>query len=163
MKTISKLLSLALACVLTFGCATTAFAAESNPEDVNNNEYTVVEQEIPVVFEGTGDEGNASIVPMAQGDQEDFRLGSIGYLSNCGRTPKFKCWVTGGSSSTQVMFRFKTGGGVNYGPFGPVTADGSEALYKSFIVFDSDDAWEFTAFVSSGPNNGNLVCHVQQY
>ena len=162
MKAISKLLSVALACVLTLGCASTAFAAESNPEEVNQ-EYTVVEQEIPVVFEGSVGESDYGIVPMVQGDQEDFRLGSIGYLSDCGNFPKFKCWVTGGTSATKVMFNFKTGGGVDYGPFGPVNADGSNYLDKPFAVFDGEGAWEFTAYVSSGPNNGNLVCHVQQY
>ena len=166
MKAISKILSLALVGVITLGGATIAFADEPKADattefvsETDNNEFTIVEQEVPVVVE-SNDEG---IAPMKQGDEIKFSLGSIGYMSNCGRTPKFRCWVTGGTSSTKVMFRFKTGGGVNYGPFGSVNADGSNYLDKPFIVFDSNDAWEFTAFVSSGPNNGNLVCHVQQY
>ena len=162
MKAISKILSIALAFVVAFSCATTAFAAEFTTEDINN-EFNIVEQQIPVVFEGTISRGNTSIIPMAITDQVNFQLGSIGYLSNCGFTPKFKCWVTGGTSETKVMFNFKTGGGWNWGPFGPVKADGSSYLDKPFHVLDKNDAWEFTAFVSSGPNNGNLVCHVLQY
>lgn len=166
MKTISKILSLALVGIMTLGCATTAFAAESKVEsstvaasETDNSEFTIVEQEIPVVVETS----DSSIVPMKQGEQADFQLGSVGYMSNCGFTPKFKCWVTGGSSNTKVMFEFITGGSQKYGPFGPVNGDGSNYLDKPFVVFNSTGAWQFKAYVSSGPNNGNLVCHVQQY
>lgn len=106
---------------------------------------------------------NEIVIPLSQNDQVNFKLGSIGYMSNCGNTPKFKCWVTGGSSSTQVKFSFKTGGGVSYGPYGPVNADGSTYLDKPFVVFNGSGVWQFTATVASGTNNGNLVCHVLQY
>lgn len=159
-RTITKVLSLALACVMMLGCATTAFAAEATPDPEKvNAEFSVVEQEIPVVVEGS----ESGIVPMTQGDQVNFRLGSVGYMSNCGNMPKFKCWVTGGSSSTKVMFEFVTGGDVKYGPFGPVNADGSNYLDKPFVVFNGSGVWQFKAYVSSGENNGNLVCHVLQY
>ena len=166
MKAISKILSLALVGVMTLGCATTAFAAEPKADattevvsEADNNEFTIVEQEVPVVVE-SNDEG---IVPMKQGDEITFPLGSVGYMSNCGFTPKFKCWVTGGSADTKVMFEFVTGGSQKYGHFGPVNGNGSNYLDKPFVVFNSTGAWQFKAYVSSGPNNGNLVCHVQQY
>lgn len=156
MKT--KILSLALACMMLLGCATTAFAAEPDPAEFDNTQYTVVE-EAPVVPEGATE----IVVPIAQNDRVDFKLGNIGYMSNCGNMPKFKCWVTGGSSSTQVKFEFVTGGGVSYGPFGPVKADGSNYLDKPFVVFNGSGVWQFKATVTSGNNNGNLVCHVLQY
>ena len=156
MKT--KILSLALACFMLLGSYTTAFAAETTNTEYDNTQFTVVEEK-PIAADGVTE----FIMPLAQNDRQDFSLGSIGYMSNCGNTPKFKCWVTGGSSSTQVKFSFKTGGGVSYGPFGPVKADGSNYLNKSFIVANGSGVWQFTATVTSGNNNGNLVCHVVQY
>lgn len=158
MKKLSKVLSLALACVMLLGCATTAFAAEATetePTAVAGDENL---QDIPVVIEGS-----ATVSPLQQNDQVNFALGSIGYMSNCGNAPKFKCWVTGGDANTQVKFEFVTGGGVSYGPFGPVKADGSNYLDKPFVVFNGSGVWQFKAYVSSGTNNGNLVCHVLQY
>ena len=155
----TKILSLAIACIMLLGCATTAFAAETdNSFKADNTQFEIVE-ETPVVPAGA----NEIIIPLSQNDQADFKLGSVGYMSNCGFSPKFKCWVTGGSSSTQVKFSFKTGGGVSYGPFGPVKADGSNYLNKPFTVFNSNGVWQFTATVTSGENNGNLYCHVLQY
>ena len=148
---------MALVCVMMLTCATTAFAAEPS-DSFDNNSFTIVEQELPVEIESDG-----SIMPLQQNDQVDFQLGKIGYMSNCGFTPKFKCWVTGGSASTQVKFTIKTGGGVTYGPFGPLKADGSNYLDKPFVVYNSSGVWQFTATVTSGENNGNLVCHVVQY
>lgn len=53
MKAISKILSLALVGVMTLGCATTAFAAEPKADattevvsEADNNEFTIVEQEV---------------------------------------------------------------------------------------------------------------------
>lgn len=166
MKAISKILPLALVGVMTLGCVTTAFATEPETAttaevvaDTDNNTFTIVKQEIPVVVESK-DKG---VTPLKQGDEISFSLGSVGYMSNCGFTPKFKCWVTGGGSDTKVVFEFVTGGSKKYGPFGPVNGDGSNYLNKPFTVFNNTGAWQFKAYVSSGPNNGNLVCHVRQY
>lgn len=161
MKIKSKLFSLALAGIMLLGCATTVSAAEPVSEDVNNESY-VVEQQIPVVFEGIENDDGSGAVTRVRGDQVDFRLGSIGYLSDCGNFPTFRCWVTGGSADTKVMFNFTTAGGIDYGPFGSVCGDGSTYLDKPFVVYDGNGAWMFTAYVSAGPNDGNLVCHVSQ-
>lgn len=154
----TKILSLALVCIMVLGCATTASATEIDSAEFDNTQFTVVE-ESPVVPDGAIE----FIIPLAQNDEETFKLGSIGHMSHCGNMPKFKCWVTGGSSDTQVKFNFRTGGGVSYGPFGPVKADGSNYLDKPFAVINGSGVWEFTANVTSGENNGNLVCHVLQY
>lgn len=155
MKTGFKVLSFALALVLMLGCSVPAFAAEV---PATETPVEVVESPDAVVLENT----EASASPRMNGDHITFKVGSIGYMSNCGFTPKFKVWVTGGDANTQVAIYFKTAGGIQYGPFGPVKANGSNYLEKPFVVYNSGGAWQFTAVVTSGNNNGNLTVHVQQ-
>ena len=156
MKFIKKIVTLAMLLSLTIASTTTAFAAEPNTAG-NASESS---ESIPVVFESSK---SSKPIFRKKNDSITFSLGSTGYISDCGLKPKFKCWVTGGSASTQVKFNFVTSGGVAYNNFGPVNADGSNYLYKSFIVFKGNGTWQFTATVTSGSNPGNLVCHVQQY
>ena len=155
----TKLLALVMACVMALGCSITAFAAEPTDATVeagiNSADAEIVE--IPVVFE----EADNSINPTAVGSVTTFTIGNTGYISNCGNNPTFKMWVTGGSSSTQVVFNVTTSGGSNYGPFGPVKADGSNYLTKNFVVVVGGGTWSFTASVTDGSSSG-LVCHVQQ-
>lgn len=155
MKIKSKIIALTLSFVMVFGCTTTAFAAETTDSKTSVSNETV--QEIPVVVENT-----VSIMPLAQGERTDFDLGDVGYLSRCGNFPKFKFWVTGGSSSTKVRYEVTTAGGNDYGPFGPVNADGSNYSEKQFSVINANGTWQFRAYISSGPNSGNIVCHVEQ-
>ena len=124
MRTTSKILSFALVVVMMFTCSTTAFAAES----VN-----------PVALDGvhpmqvtSGSSGE--VAPCKQGDSITFKVGSVGYISNCGNFPKFKIWVTGGSADTQVEIELKDPIGLSYGPFGPLNANGSNYLDKPCAV-----------------------------
>lgn len=153
-KTITRILSLALACVMMLACGTTAFAAEPD-----NTRFSVVDR----VVLGAMGENEIIVSPMQQNDEITFAVGSTGYMSNCGLTPKFYVWITGGSASTQVKVNFVTSGGVSYGPFGPLKADGSNMLDKAFVVVKGNGAWQFTANVTAGDNNGKLVVHVRQY
>lgn len=148
-----KLLALAVACVFTLGSTATVFAADTSTNDTpeTQSEY----QTIPIEFESEAPD------TLSQGDSITFGVGSAGYISNCGFTPKFKMWVTGGNSSTQVTFNILTSGGVSYRQ-GPVRADGSNYIEKQYIVYNGGGSWRFTAYVSAGSNSGNLVCHVQQ-
>lgn len=147
MKAKVKVFSMLLALVMIFGQAMPAFAAEASGDP----ETTVAET--------TSD---MEIVPMSQGDEITFRLGEVGYISDAGNNPKFEMWVTGGSASTQVKFNITSSGGTNYGPYGPIPADGSQGWYFQHVVIQGGGAWKFTANVTSGPNPGNLVCHVKQ-
>lgn len=152
----TKILAFVMSVIMVMGCCVPAFAAETSADDVDHNASPAEIVEIPVVFE-TDDSEN----PRAVGSQTDFSIGSPGYISNCGNNPTFKFWVTGGSSSTQVMLNVTTSGGVSYGPFGPVKGDGSNYLTKDFIVFVGGGTWTFTAYVSNGSSSG-LTCHVKQ-
>lgn len=156
MKTGFKALSFVLALVLMLGCSVSAFAAEipatEIPVEVNES------QKNAVVLENS----ETTVSPRMNGDYITFKVGNIGYMSSCGFTPKFKIWVTGGDANTQVAIHIKTAGGIQYGPFGPVKANGSNYLEKPFVVYNSGGAWQFTAAVTSGTNNGNLTVHVQQ-
>ncbi|MCI9038712.1 MAG: hypothetical protein HFJ29_02345 [Clostridia bacterium] len=157
-KNISKFVSLLLVCFMVLGCTATAFAAEPDvPSDTSSTAVEENIQEIPIVFEG-----NSVATPFSQGERVDFALGSIGYMSNCGFLPKFKFWVTGGDANTSVALNVVTGGGVKYGPFGPVKANGSTYIEKQFVVYNGSGVWQFTAQVTSGNNNGKLVCHIEQ-
>ncbi len=148
MKTHSKILSLVLACVLAFASTSTVFAAEPATEvsDV---------QEIPVVFEDADD----GIAQHSVGGSTTFNLGQSGSISNCGTSPKFQMWATGGNG-TKVVFNIKTSGGVSYTQ-GPVSANGS-VITKSYLVFKGSGSWTFSAYIESGPDTGNIVCHVKQ-
>ena len=163
MKKHSKVLSLLLACIMLVGTfSTVAFAAETpnaNVATTTSEEFGMEGyQEIPVVF--AVDPSTAS--PNAQGDRTTFRLGSIGYMSNCGFTPKFRITATGGTSTTQIKWEVITAGGQSYGPFGPITADGTMYSEKQFAVFNGTGTWQFKAYVSSGPNTGNIYITVEQ-
>ena len=154
----TKVMAFIMSVIMIMGCCVPAFAAEPSADDARTDTNAAPANivEIPVVFE-TDDPDN----PRAVGNQTDFAIGSPGYISSCGNNPTFKFWVTGGSSSTQVMLNVTTSGGVNYGPFGPVKGDGSNYLTKDFIVFLGSGTWTFTAYVSNGSANG-LTCHVKQ-
>ncbi len=151
MKTHVRILSLVLVGVLMLMSAPVSFAAEEA--------YSYCEEE----FQEKGEifEITDSIDPLSQGDEVSFDLGNSGYISNCGFTPKFKMWVTGGTSSTQITFNITTAGGVNYTQ-GPVKADGSSWVEKQYYVYNGGGTWKFTAHVSGGTNPGGLVCHVRQ-
>lgn len=155
----TKLLALVMACVMVLGSNVTAFAAETTDETIelttNSAEAEIVD--IPVVFE----EADSSVNLATVGSSKTFSVGEPGYISSCGNNPTFKMWVTGGSSSTQVVFYVVTSGGSNYGPFGPVKADGSNYLTKTFAVIVGSGTWTFNASVTEGSSSG-LVCHVQQ-
>lgn len=171
-----KLLSLVLACVLIFGTATTTFAAE-NPVNSTANNSTVVSENSDEKNTLNGDvqtvtitaNGEASDIislddikasPRAQGNTTYFMLGDTGSISNCGFTPKFR-FRASGNPAAQVTFHITTAGGVNYSQ-GPMQADGLHYIDKQYVVAQSGGTWTFTASVTSGVNNGEIVCWVEQ-
>lgn len=158
-----KGLSILLACVLTLCMGTTAFAA-STPTDENPQNSLpgeIIEVTVPADGNTYGMDDDGFIVPMAQGNVATFKLGSTGYISNCGFNPKFKFTARGGSSNTTVKFYITTSGGVNYTQ-GDIKADGSQYIEKQYVVFNGGGTWAFTASVVSGENNGNITCTVTQ-
>ena len=155
MKAKVKVFSMLLALGVIFCQSIPAFAAETS----GNSEVTQIAIDESVVAMPTSVE---EIVPMSKGDEITFPLGSTGYISNAGNYPKFEMWVTGGDASTQVKFDIVSSGGSKYGPFGPVPADGSQGWYFTHAAIVGGGAWTFTAHVTSGTNNGNLICHVKQ-
>lgn len=68
-------------------------------------------------------------------------------------------WATGGGN-TKVVFTIRTAGGVNYTQ-GPVTANGL-IITKRYSVFKGSGEWKFSAYIESGTDTGNIVCHVKQ-
>ncbi len=147
MKSKSKVLALMIGLVMMFSSNLPAFAAENAEPEV---------ELIPVSVESDG------IVPFTVGQETTFKIGEVGYLDDCGNFPAFEMWVTGGTSSTQVMFELTSSGGVKYGPCGPVSADNSNYWRFSHFVLNGGGSWRFTAYVSKGTNTSNLVCHVRQ-
>lgn len=155
MKAKVKLFSVLMALVMVFGQAMPVFAAEAS----DNSAVTQIAIDESAVVEPVSATG---VVPMSQGDEYNFRLGEVGYISNAGHMPRFEMWVTGGSASTQVKFEIQSSGGTHYGPFGPLPADGSKGYSFQTFAAVSGGTWSFTATVTSGSNPGNLVCHVKQ-
>lgn len=147
---------------MALGCGLTAFAAEPSMVDAEWTDANTAEAglvEIPVVFEtaGTAD----AVSPFRLDSQIDFTDGARGdYIPDCGFTPTFQFWATGGSWNTQVYFNVKTSGGVNYGPFGPVNANGSNYATKSFVVAVPGGNWHFTAYTNDG--SSGITFHVRQ-
>lgn len=155
MKTKGKVFSMLLALSMIFCQSMPTFAAETSD---NSKVSQIATDESVVVTPTSGEE----IVTRSKGDSISFPLGSTGYISNAGNYPRFEMWVTGGDASTQVKFDIVSSGGTHYGPYGPVPADGSTGWYFTHAAIVGGGSWQFTAHVTSGTNNGNLVCHVQQ-
>ena len=155
MKAKVKVFSMLMALIMIFGQSLPVFAAEAS-DDPAATQIAIDESAVAETTSAT------EIVPMSQGDEISFPLGSVGYISNAGNYPKFEMWVTGGDASTQVKFNVVTSGGTKYGPFGPIPADGSKGWYFQHTVLVGSGAWAFTANVTSGSNPGNLICHVKQ-
>lgn len=104
----------------------------------------------------------SGIMPMQVGDYIYFKLGSFGYLKNCGNAPRFRVWATGGSSNTDLKISVVTAGGVSY-TMGTVTADSKHYLEKQYFVLNGTGTWQFAATVVSGSNNDMIYVHVEQY
>lgn len=155
MKTKTKMFSVVMSFVMALSFSSSAFAAEK-PVDPEIADESVIE--IPIVFEEA--EG---VVPLTQGDEKSFMLGTEATISNAGFYPEFQMWVTGGSSEIQVKFDVVSPGGVHMGPYGPVPADGTLGCYLKKTALIANGTWRFTAYISNGVGNpGNLVCHVKQ-
>lgn len=171
-----KLLSLLLACVLIFGTSTITFAAENPVNSTANNSTTFLENSnkentldgdvrtVTVTANGESSDiislDNIKAIHRAQGNTTYFMLGNTGYISNCGFTPKFR-FRASGNPAAQVTFHITTAGGTSYSQ-GPMQADGLHYIDKQYVVAQSGGTWSFTASVTSGVNNGEIVCSVEQ-
>lgn len=154
MKTKFKMFSMIMSLIMALSSSMSVFAAEAS-DKVTQIAMEESDGAIPIVTE--------DIVPMSQGDEITFPLGSQGTISNAGFYPTFEMWVTGGNSSIQVKFDVTSPGGVHLGPYGPVHADGSDGWYLSKTALVANGTWKFTAYISNGASNpGNLVCHIKQ-
>lgn len=160
----TKILALAMACVMMLGCGVTAFAAEPSTADAEQVDINTAEAEIvevPVTVIPVNSDEDAGVAPANVGDSTGaFAPGTRGTITNCGLNPTFKFWCEGGSANTQVKFNVVTSGGVSWGPFGPVKGNGSNYATKSFIVLQGNGTWTFTVEVT-GSTDG-LRCYVQQ-
>lgn len=160
MKKITKLISLALAVVMSIcASATISFAEEVDNDSAVTTQselQTTTEDFIPIVFET--DSTNA-VTPYAQGQIAAFRPGYSATMTDTGLIPKFKFWA-GGNPDAQVVFVIKAPNGDTYTQ-GPIPADVQYYIEKQYIMLVTG-TWTFSAYISSGSNNGKMICYVKQ-